>query len=185
MPIVINCGSATGLDAQYSALVSNCQGEAPADTCSTISMPVQRMFSTACRIARNILHFLLYAIVFLLLSGCARESLTDQRELSQHEAISTAAAIAALSIPEISGSQVAPYNIHAEKMTLKEAAKRLNDNPQNALSEESPDTQVWLVSMDGIWFPASVPGVVQKPFQHLSIVIDARTGLEIFRNIQP
>ena len=33
--------------------------------------------------------------------------------------------IASMSIPEISGSQVAPSNIHAEKMILEEAAKRL------------------------------------------------------------
>ena len=90
-----------------------------------------------------------------------------------------------MSIPEISGSQVTPSNIHAEKMTLEEAAKRLNSNPQNAFSKEFTDTQVWLVSMDGIWLPAVVPGVIQKPYQHLSIVIDAKTGQEIYRNIQP
>ena len=33
--------------------------------------------------------------------------------------------------------------------------------------------------------PASVPGVAQEPYQHLSIVIDAKTGLEIFRNMKP
>lgn len=156
-----------------------------ADTCGTISMRVQQMSSTACKLARIILPFLWWSVIFLLLSGCARESLTAKRQLNQQEAISTAVAIAALSIPETSGSQVAPSNIRAEKMTLEGAAQRLNAKPQNAFSEESPDTQVWLVSMDGIWLPASVPGVVQKPFQHLSIVIDAKTGLEIFRNMQP
>jgi hypothetical protein len=70
-------------------------------------------------------------------------------------------------------------------MTLEEAAKRLNSNPQETFSEVSPNTQVWLVSMNGVWLPADVPGVVQKPFQHLYIVIDAKTGLEIFRNMQP
>lgn len=128
---------------------------------------------------------LFLVLVFLLLSGCVRESLTDNSEINQQEAIDTAIEIASMSIPEISGSQVAPSNIHAEKMILEEAAKRLNSNPQNAFSEESPDTQVWLVSMDGIWLPANVPGVVQKPYLHLSIVIDAKTGLEIFRNVQP
>ena len=105
--------------------------------------------------------------------------------MNEQEAIDTAVEIASMSMPEISGSQVAPSNIHADEMTLEEAAKRLNSNPQNAFSEESPDTQVWLVSMDGIWLPADVPGVVQKPYQHLSIVIDAKTGSEIFRNVQP
>jgi len=129
--------------------------------------------------------YLISILVFLLLAGCASESPTDNNEINQQEAIDTAVEIASMSIPEISGSQVAPSNIHAEKMTLEEAAKRLNSNPQNASSEESPDTHVWLVSMDGIWLPGSVPGVVQKPYRHLSIVMDAKTGLEIFRNIQP
>lgn len=106
-------------------------------------------------------------------------------KVEQKKAIDTAIKIASISIPEISGSQVTPSNIHAEKMTLKEASKRLNSNPQNAFSGESPDTQVWLVSMDGIWLPANVPDVVQKPYQHLSVVIDAKTGQEIYRNMQP
>jgi len=121
----------------------------------------------------------------VLLSGCAKESLTNNNEIDQQEAIDKAVEIASMSMPEISGSQVTPSKILAEKMKLEEAAKRLNTNPQNAFSEESPDAQVWLVSMDGIWLPADVPGVVQKPYQHLSIVIDAKTGLEIFRNMQP
>ena len=123
--------------------------------------------------------FLLMVLVSLLLSGCAKE-------LNQQEAIDTAVQIVSMSMPEISGSQVAPSNIVAEKMTVKELAKRLNLNqPHNVLSEESPNTQIWLVSMDGLWLPANVPGIVQKPFQHLFIVIDAKTGLEIFRNMQP
>ena len=129
--------------------------------------------------------YLFSALVFLLLSGCDRESLTDNGELNQREAIDTAVEIASRSMPEISGSQVAPFNIHAEKMTLEEAAEQLSSNPQNAFSEESPETQIWLVSMDGIWLPANAPGVNQKPYQHLSIVIDAKTGIEILRNMQP
>jgi hypothetical protein len=93
--------------------------------------------------------------------------------------------IASMPIPEMSGSQVALSNIHAEKMTVEEAIKRFNANSWNAFSGASPDMQIWLVSMDGIWLPANVPGVVQKPYQHLSIVIDAKTGDEIYRNMQP
>ena len=129
--------------------------------------------------------YLFSAVIFLLLSGCAKESSANTSEIDQQKAIDIAVEIASVSIPEISGSQVAPSNIHAEIMTLAEAAKRLNSNPQNVFSEESSEKQVWLVSMDGIWAPAAVPGVVQKPYQHLSIVIDAITGLEIFRNMQP
>jgi hypothetical protein len=129
--------------------------------------------------------YLISLLACLLLSGCARESITANRELNQQEAIDAAVKIASMSMPEISGSQVAPSNIDAEKMTLEEAAKHLNSNPENASAKESSDAQVWLVSMDGIWLPTSAPGVVQKPYQHLSIVIDAKTGLEIFRNMQP
>ena len=127
--------------------------------------------------------YLFSVLVFLLLSGCARESLTDAGEMNQQEAIDTAVEIASMSMPEISGSQVTPFNIQAEKMTLEEAVKRLNINPQDVFSEDPPETQVWLVSMDGIWLPDDVPGVVQKPYQHLSLVIDAKTGLELFRKI--
>ena len=129
--------------------------------------------------------YLFSVLVFLLLSGCARESLTDAGEMNQQEAIDTAVEIASMSMPEISGSQVTPFNIQAEKITLEEAVKRLNINPQDVFSEDPPETQVWLVSMEGIWLPGDVPGVVQKPYQHLSLVIDAKTGLELFRKIQP
>ncbi len=106
-------------------------------------------------------------------------------KIEQKKAIDIAVKIASISIPEISGSQVTPFNIHAEKMTLEKASKHLNSNRQNTLSEESLDMQVWLVTMDGIWLPANVPDVVQKPYQHLSIIIDAKTGQEIYRNMQP
>ena len=127
----------------------------------------------------KIQRFLLLVLAFLPLSGCAKE-------LNQQEAIDTAVKIVSMSEPEISGSQAVPSNIVAEKMTVKELAKRLNLNqPHNVLSDESPDAQIWLVSMDGLWLPANVQGVVQKPYQHLFIVIDAKTGSEIFRNMQP
>jgi hypothetical protein len=128
---------------------------------------------------------LLGALILLFLSGCVKKSLTNNHEIGQQEAVDRAVKIASMSIPEISGSQVAPSNISAEKMTFEEAVKCLNLNSQNDFFEVSPTTQVWLVSMDGIWLPATVPGVDQKPYQHLFLVIDAKTGLEIFRNMQP
>ena len=126
--------------------------------------------------------YVFLVLIILLLSGCAKDF---KNELTQEEAIEIAVKIVSMSEPEISGSQVAPSNIVAEKITLEEAEKRLNSNPQNIFPKESPDTQIWLITMDGIWLPANVPGVVQKPFQHLQIVINAKTGLEIFRNMQP
>ncbi len=126
--------------------------------------------------------YVFWALIILLLSGCAKGF---KNELTQQEAIEIAVKIVSMSEPEISGSQVAPSNIIAEKMTLEEAAKLLNPNPQIIFPEESPDTQIWLVTMDGIWLPANVSAVVQKPYQHLQIIINAKTGLEIFRNMQP
>ena len=124
-------------------------------------------------------------LVILLLSGCARESLAESREISQQGAIDVAVRIASVSMPEISGSQVAPSNIQAEKMRWEDAVKRLNLDPKNVSSETSPEAKVWLVSMDGIWLPASVPDVVQEPYRHLSLIIDPQTGLEILRNMRP
>lgn len=123
--------------------------------------------------------------MILLFSGCASESLADDASITQQDAMEIAVEIASVSIPEFGASQVAPSNIRAEKMTLAEAAERLHSSSQNTFSEESPDMQVWLVSMDGIWLLPDVPGIRQKPYRHLSIVMDANAGLEIFRNAQP
>ena len=124
-------------------------------------------------------------LIVFSLSACVRESDVINKDIDQQEAIDIALEIASMSIPpDISGSEVAPSNIHAEKMTIEEVSKRLNSNPQDAFPEVSLDTQVWLVSMDGIWLRASVPGVIQQSFHHLSIVIDPKTGSEIFMDLQ-
>jgi hypothetical protein len=128
---------------------------------------------------------LISLVIILLLSGGTSGSLANDASITQQESIEIAVGIASVSIPEFGGSQIAPSNIRAEKMTLAEAAERLHSGSQNTFSEESPDMQVWLVSMDGIWLPPDVPGVHQKPYRHLSIVMDANAGLEIFRNAQP
>jgi len=129
--------------------------------------------------------YLFTLVMVFTFSACASKSNAANNDIDQQKAMDTGVEIASKSMPEIGGSQVTPSNIAAEKMTLVEAAKRLNSNPQETFSEGSPNTQVWLVSMNGVWLPAAVPGVVQKPFQHLYIVIDAKTGVEIFRNMQP
>ncbi len=125
--------------------------------------------------------YLFSALILLLLSGCAKNI---DNELTKQQAIEVAIKIVSMSEPEIGGSQVEPFNIIAEKMTLEEYVKRFNENSQNAFSEAFPDTQVWLVSMDGVWLGPEVPDVPQQPYRHLSIVINAKTGLEIFRNVQ-
>ena len=128
-------------------------------------------------------HFFL--VMVFLFSACASKSAPTKNDIDQQNAIDAAVEIASMSMPEISASQVPPSNIVAEKMTLEEAAKRLNSDPQEIFSNVNSNTKIWLVSMNGIWLPADVPGVSQQPFQHLYLIIDAKTGLEIFRNMQP
>ncbi|HEX5942339.1 MAG TPA: hypothetical protein VFY66_08680 [Anaerolineales bacterium] len=132
------------------------------------------------------LHVLFLALLIPLLSGCARASLTDDGGINQQEAIEIAVEIASMSIPEISGSQVAPSNIQADKLTLEEAAEHINANRQDVFSENPPDLPVWRVTMDGIWLPPDVPDVpTLKPYRHLCLILDAETGNEILRSMQP
>ena len=126
----------------------------------------------------------LFSVVFMILCGCVSTATDAPGEMTQQQAMEKAIEITSMSIPEISGSQVPPSNIHAEKMTLEEAVKRLNSNLEN-VSEKSAESPVWLVSMDGLWLPVSAPGLTQKPYRHASIVLDAKTGVEVFRNMQP
>lgn len=126
-------------------------------------------------------YLFLFVLAFLLLA-CTSESNTINKNIDQQEAIDIAMESALMSMPEMTGSQVEPTDIRAEKMTLAEAAKHLNSNTQNTFSQDSSDTDVWLVSMDGIWLPAKAPDVPdQKEYRHLFIVIDAKTGQEIYR----
>jgi hypothetical protein len=91
-------------------------------------------------------------MVFLF-SACACKSAPTNNDIDQKKAIDAAAEIASMSMPEISGSQVPPTNIVAVKLTLEEAAKRLNSDPQEIFSDVNSNTKIWLVSMNGIWLP--------------------------------
>ena len=125
-------------------------------------------------------------LIVFSFSACAGASDVGNNEIDQQEAIDIATEMASMSMPpEISGSQVAPSNVSAEKMTLGEAAQRINAN-DSVPSEYSLAMPVWLVSMDGIWLPATVPDLpTPEPYRRLSIIIDAKTGQEIMRNLQP
>ena len=130
--------------------------------------------------------YLFSALTTLLLASCARELFSNDVSITQQESMELAVEIASLSIPEISGSQVAPSNIHADKSTLEEAVDRINANRQNVLSDQSPDRQVWLVTMDGIWLPPNAPDLpMPEPYRHFSIILDAETGDEMLRSMQP
>ena len=126
-------------------------------------------------------------LTILLLSGCAKESRATDNGISQQEAIDTALKIVSMSRPEISGSQVPPFNVHAEQMTLGEATKRISEN-NDVASGYTPDMLVWLVTLDGVWldeFPRPSDLPTPEPYRHSAIIIDAKTGLEIESSAHP
>src|SRR5262245_3505413 len=129
--------------------------------------------------------FALFMILFL--SGCSKGSSTTKDRISEQEAIDTALKSASVSRLEISGSQVTPSNVHAERMTLGEAVKRI-DEKNSVAAGYSPDMLVWLVTMDGVWldgFPRPTDLPTPEPYQHFIIILDAKTGLEIESSARP
>jgi len=125
--------------------------------------------------------YLFSLLTILLLSGCTKESRITDNGISEQEAIDAALKSASMPRPEISGSQVAPSNIHAEPMTLGEATKRISKNNDIATGYTS-DMLVWFVTMDGIWldeFPRPTDSPTPVPYQHFIIIVDAKSGLEI------
>ena len=130
---------------------------------------------------------LLVLLTVLLFSGCSKGSTTTNERISEQEAVDAALQSAAMSRPELSGSQVTPSNVHAEQMTLSEAVKRIDEN-NSVATGYSPDTLVWLVTMDGIWldeFPRPTDLPTPEPYQHLILIIDATSGLEIESAARP
>jgi hypothetical protein len=131
--------------------------------------------------------YLLALLITLILSGCGGGPAIPEDGISEQEAIDAALNIAAMSHPEISGSQVTPSNIHAEQMSLGKAVKRINEN-NNVAAGYTPDGMVWLVTMDGIWldeFPRLTDMPTPVPYRHFLIILDAKSGLEIETAARP
>ena len=129
--------------------------------------------------------FMLFMV--LLFSGCANGSNPTNEGISEQEAIDAALKSAAMSRPEISGSQANPSSVQAEQMSLGEAVRRIDENSSVATGY-SPDMLVWLVTMDGIWldeFPRPTDLPTPEPYQHFIIIIDAKSGLEIESSARP
>src|SRR5215212_4185543 len=117
----------------------------------------------------TLLFALLIVVVF---SGRSKVSNITQKGMSEQEAIDAALKSAAMSRPEISGSQVNPSNVQAEQMSLGEAVRRIDENSSVATGY-SPDMLVWLVTMDGIWldeFPRPTDLPTPEPYQHFIII---------------
>ena len=72
--------------------------------------------------------YLFALFIVLLLPGCSAQSNTTYEEISELEAIDAALESASMSRPELSGSQVTPSHVQAERMTLGEAVKRIDEN---------------------------------------------------------
>jgi hypothetical protein len=131
--------------------------------------------------------YLLVLFMFLFLSGCSKESNTLDESISEQEAIGAALKSASMSHPEISGSQVAPSNVHAEQMTLGEAVNHIDEN-NSVAAGYSTEMLVWLVTMDGIWldeFPRPRDLPAPEPYRHFFIIIDAKSGSEIESAARP
>jgi len=131
--------------------------------------------------------YLFSFLTILLLSGCALESRTTNNGISEQEAIDATLKIVSTGQPEVSGSQVTPFNVHAEQMSLGEAIKRISERGEVGAGD-NPNMLVWLVSMDGVWLdefprPADLP--TPEPYRHALIIIDAKTGLEIRGSMRP
>jgi hypothetical protein len=129
----------------------------------------------------------LILLTILLLSGCTASPVADIGMSQQQAAMDTGLKIASMSRPEMSGSQVAPTNVQAEQMTLAKAIKRVRENGDVATGY-TPDTLVWLVTMDGVWldeFPRPAGSLTPQPYRHILIIIDAKTGLEIESSAHP
>lgn len=123
--------------------------------------------------------------VILCISACAPATPTGG--LTEAEAIEAARRIAAESRPEMSGSQIAVDNIHAERMRFVEAVARLSDETR-LVAMTDPGLAVWLVTLDGEWldeFPRPTDAPTPEPYRHMTIILDAQTGHEITSSARP
>jgi hypothetical protein len=124
-------------------------------------------------------------VVFL--SGCLQESRTSNQSISKQKAIEIAIESASMSHPELSGSQVPPSNIRAQQMTLEEATRRIYEG-NHVGDGYAPDMLVWIVTMDGMWldeFPRPTDVPAPKPYRHLVMILNAKTGEEIESAARP
>lgn len=129
----------------------------------------------------------LFFSIMLLLSGCNQGSSVPAKGVNQQQAIDAALKIAAMSQPEISGSQVTPFNIHAELMMLGKAENRIQEG-NSVPAGYDPEMLVWLVTMDGIWldeFPVPTSMVTPESYHHFTIIIEQKTGLEVESSAHP
>lgn len=126
-------------------------------------------------------------LALIAFTSCKPLSGTSDLYISKQGAIDAALEIASMSRPEISGAQITPYNITAEQMTLDEAVKRINGKNEVPVAYD-PDMTVWFVSMEGIWldeFPRPEGFATPVPYRHYTIILDAKTGLDIEVSLSP
>ena len=108
--------------------------------------------------------------------------------ISEQAAIDAAIRIAMNSRPEVSGSQVLPREIQARQLTLAGALQIISGHDGSVPAGYQPDMPVWAVTMDGWWtdvFPRPTDSPTPQPYRHLTVILDAVTGLEIEGSLQP
>ena len=127
------------------------------------------------------------ALALIVLTSCKPLSEPSDSYVSKQAAIDAALEIASIPRPEISGSQVKPSNIKAEQMTLNEAVKHKNPSNEVAVGYD-PNMMVWFVTMEGVWldeFPRPEDFPTPVPYHHYSVILDAKTGLDIEISASP
>jgi len=116
------------------------------------------------------------------------QPLTTSGLINRQAAIDAALKIASSSMPEVSGALVTPQVVQAHQMTLGDALRLHQDTtPMNGYSS---DTLVWVVILEGLWAseanaPDATPSITQQPFHSYTIILDAKTGLEIGGSLRP
>jgi hypothetical protein len=142
-------------------------------------LPLNQIIHGICKI--------IFTLALILLTGCQLFSSKFNSSISKQEAIDTAIEIASMSRPEISGSQITPYNITSERMTLEKAVKHIDSSNEVAAGYD-PDMTVWFVRMEGIWldeFPRPEGFPTPVPYHHYAVILDAKTGLDIEVSASP
>lgn len=122
------------------------------------------------------------AAVQLLLVGCSiinsgLPTPTVSPFITKHQAIDIALRISRT--PRIE-ELATPTNLLADLTSYGKAIERVSDS--YIQPGYSPDSMVWLITMDGVWTAGSpgYPPPEPRPIaHHLTIIIDAKTGLEL------
>lgn len=141
---------------------------------------------------KRIVRIAVIALSASLLIGCTRsqhqtpEPITTTPSphlyLSEEEATNRAVEVASTDEFHFTGTIVEPTNVQAELMTFEDAVSYLQAQgfQRPNAPEASPETMVWVVTMEGQW-PVNFPPLregepMREPYRHLAVTLEAETG---------